>query len=40
MKINCQHSSINIGPISRVVFKYQELTKKILELILIFTNFN
>jgi hypothetical protein len=35
-----QHPSINIGPISRVVFKYQELTKKFLKLFSIFINFN
>jgi hypothetical protein len=27
MKINGQHPSINDGPISRLIFKYQELTR-------------
>jgi len=28
MKINGQHPSINDEPISRLIFKYQELTRK------------
>jgi hypothetical protein len=40
MKINGQHSGINIGPTSRLIFKYQELTIKFLELFWIFINFN
>jgi hypothetical protein len=28
MKINGQYPSINVGPINRLVFKYQELTRK------------
>jgi hypothetical protein len=32
MKINDQYFGINIGPTSKLIFKYQELTKKFLEL--------
>ena len=32
MKINGQHLDINVGPISRLIFKYQELTRKFSEL--------
>jgi tetrahydromethanopterin S-methyltransferase subunit H len=32
MKINGQHLNINIGPIDRLIFKYQELTRKSSEL--------
>jgi len=32
MKINGQDSGINIGPISKLIFKYQELIRKILKL--------
>ena len=32
MIINGQYSGINIGPTSKLVFKYQELTKRISEL--------
>ena len=34
MKINCQHSVINTGPIGRLIFKYNELNRKFLELFL------
>ena len=40
MKINGQDSGINIGPISKLIFKYQELIRKFLKLFWIFTNFN
>ena len=29
MKINVQYPSINVGPINGLVFKYQELTRKV-----------
>ena len=32
MRINGQYYDINIGPINRLIFKYQELTRKFLEL--------
>ena len=32
MRINGQYSNINIGPTSKLVFKYQELTRKFSEL--------
>ena len=32
MKINGQHSDINIGPTNRLLFKYQEFTRKFSEL--------
>jgi hypothetical protein len=32
MKINGQHPGINIEPLSRLVFEYQELIRKILKL--------
>jgi hypothetical protein len=28
MRINGQYSGINVGPTSRLVFKYQKLTRK------------
>jgi len=31
-EINCQYHGINVGPTSRLIFKYQELTRKFLEL--------
>jgi hypothetical protein len=40
MKINDQYSSTNVGSTSRLVFKYQGLTIKFLELFWIFINFN
>ena len=40
MKINGQHFDINAGPTNELIFKYQELTKKNLELFQIFINFN
>ena len=40
MKINGQYSGINVVPTNRLVFKYQELTRKFSELFWIFTNFN
>ena len=40
MKINSQNPNINIGLISRLIFIYQKLTRKFLELFQIFTNFN
>jgi hypothetical protein len=32
MKINSQHLGINIGPLSKLVFKYQELIRNFLKL--------
>jgi hypothetical protein len=40
MRINGQHSSINIGSTSRLVFKYQKLVRKLSELFWIFINSN
>ena len=39
MRINGQHSDINIGLISRLIFKYQKLIRKFLKLFWIFINF-
>jgi len=40
MRINGQHSDINIGLTSRLIFKYQKLIRKFLKLFWIFINFN
>jgi len=39
MRINSQHSGINIGFVSRLAFKYQKLTKIFLILFWVFINF-
>jgi len=38
-RINDHHSNMNIGPISRLIFKYQELISKISKLFWTFINF-
>ena len=40
MKINGHNFGINVGPTSKRMFNYQELTIKFSELFWIFTNFN
>jgi hypothetical protein len=40
MRINGQYYGINNELISMLIFKYQELTRKFLELFWIFINFN
>jgi hypothetical protein len=40
LEISGQHSGINVGPTSIMVFKFHELTRKFSELFWIFTNFN
>jgi hypothetical protein len=40
MRINGQFSDINIGLISKLIFKYQKLIRKFLKLFWIFINFN
>jgi hypothetical protein len=35
MKINGKHHDINVGPINRLIFRYQKLTRKFSELFFI-----